>query len=111
VREAGAELWEQDPAGSFYQMKRAERQRRTARLDELPDLSSALQECPENLTRIIDVVQAHGSRVVMMTQPTLWRDDFSPAEDRLIWLGSGRELKTLYRPRRSSATQPRDALR
>jgi hypothetical protein len=111
VREAGAELWEQDPAGSFYQMKRAERQRRTATLDELPDLSSALQECTENLTRIIDVVQAHGSRVVMMTQPTLWRDDFSPAEDRLIWLGSGGELKTLYRPRRSTATQPRDALR
>jgi len=43
VREAGAELWEQDPAGSFYQM----------------------QECTENLNRIIDVVQAHGSRVVM----------------------------------------------
>lgn len=77
MREAGAELWEQDPAGSFYQM----------------------QECTENLNRIIDVVQAHGSRVVTMTQPTLWRDDFSPAEDRLIWLGSGRELTSFYSPR------------
>src|SRR6266851_989505 len=80
-------------------MKRAERQRRTATLDELPDLSSALQECTENLNRIIDVVQAHGSRVVMMTQPRRWRDDFSPAEDRLIWLGSGGELKSFYSPR------------
>jgi hypothetical protein len=98
VKEAGAALWEQDPAGSFYRMKRAERQRRTATLDELPDLSSALQECTENLNRIIDVVQAHASRVVMMTQPTLRRDDFSPAEERLIWLGSGRlaEAMSLY---------------
>ena len=31
-----------------------------------PDLSWALQECTENLNRIIDVVQAHGSRVLMM---------------------------------------------
>jgi len=79
-------------------MKRAERQRRTATLDELPDLSSALQKCAENLNRIIDVVQAHASRVVMMTQPTLWRDDFCPAEKRLIWLGSGRlaEATSLY---------------
>jgi hypothetical protein len=98
VKEAGAALWEQDPAGSFYQMKRAEKQRRTATLDELPDLSSALQECTENLNRIIDVVQAHASRVVMMTQPTLRRDDFSPAEERPIWLGSGRlaEAMSLY---------------
>src|SRR5262249_35170361 len=37
--------------------------------------------------RVTDLVQAHGRRLVLMTQPVLWRNDLGPSEEMLLWNG------------------------
>ena len=56
-------------------------------LRDLPDVAHALDGYQHNIETIIDVARAEGLRVVFMTQPTLWRDDLSPADRQLLWMG------------------------
>ena len=75
-----------DPQGDWYVSRR--RQRARARiLPELPDLSTSLDEFARNLGTLADFAAARGTRLVLVTQPSLWRDDLSPELSALLWLG------------------------
>jgi lysophospholipase L1-like esterase len=56
-------------------------------LDSLPDLTPALVDYRRNLNLIVDHARAHSARLLLMTQPSLWRPDLTPAEANLLWLG------------------------
>jgi lysophospholipase L1-like esterase len=87
----------EDEAGRVYIERRQKRQESQI-LDELPDLSVGLAEYARNVNNIINVAQAHGVRVILMTQPTLWRPDLSQQEEALLWLGQGPGRKYFYSP-------------
>jgi hypothetical protein len=77
-------LW-QDEAGEVIESWRANRRAAAAIIDELPDLTSGLEEFARNLNAIADLVRPR--RLVLMTQPTLWRSDLEPAAEKLLWKG------------------------
>jgi lysophospholipase L1-like esterase len=54
---------------------------------ELPDLSLAVDAYSRNLRRIIDLSAARGVRLVLMTQPAMWRADLPRHLEDLLWLG------------------------
>ena len=95
--------WQEDPAGHFYEKRRAERATRTATLDELPDLTSALIEYAANLNVMIDLTEEHGARIVLMTQPVMWRADLNVTEEGLLWNGWSTEDGVYYSPRALAA--------
>jgi lysophospholipase L1-like esterase len=64
----------------------ARKQARVLR-EALPDLSAALDHYARNLERILDVAAAEGVRVILLTQPSLWREDLSAEERDLLWTG------------------------
>jgi hypothetical protein len=92
------EIEVEDEAGYVYVERRLKR--KNARITEiLPDyLSAGLAEYTQNVHRIIDQAQAHGVRVILMTQPMLWRADLTQAEKDLLWLGQGPGREFFYSP-------------
>ena len=65
------------------------RHRRQSRLihDSLPPLQGPLAEYRGYLEAIADVAQEHEVRLVLMTQPALWRADLGEEELALLWMG------------------------
>jgi lysophospholipase L1-like esterase len=55
--------------------------------ETLPDLREGLSEYAGVLNRTVDVARARGLRLILLTQPALWRADLSPREDSLLWSG------------------------
>ena len=80
-------LYSQDSGATVLDAWRGNRTSGITMVDQLPDLTSAVAEYQRNLNTIIDLVQAKGSRVVLMTQPTLWRADLNFEEDKVLWAG------------------------
>jgi len=76
----------QDPNGESIRLWRDLRAAGNRR-DQLPDLTSALEEYSRNLYTIIDNVRDYGAQLVLITQPTLWRDSLTPEEESTLWLG------------------------
>jgi lysophospholipase L1-like esterase len=76
----------QDVYGQFYQTFR-ERRRRAPRAAGLPDLSIALAEYRRDLSASADVATRNGVRLVLATQPALWRRDLPPDLEALTWFG------------------------
>ena len=66
---------------------RSYRKQASELLTELPDLDSALDQYAENVSDIVDVVHSRNARVLLMTQPVLWRDDLSAEDSALLWMG------------------------
>lgn len=54
---------------------------------DLPDLTKGLATFRANLNTIADLVSAAGPRLVLLTQPTLWRADLGEEEQKLLWMG------------------------
>jgi lysophospholipase L1-like esterase len=79
--------------GTIYARWRANRHASTARRDTLPDLTRGVQEYRSLLERLADVARAREVKLVLMTQPTMWRADLSPAEDSLLWMGGVRDFQ------------------
>ena len=77
----------QDQAGKIYITWREHRQNATDIRDELPDLSSALETYASNLNKMIDVANEKSVRLILVTQPTLWRPDLPEDLAALLWLG------------------------
>jgi hypothetical protein len=111
LREVRAELeghvhvpdWREDPAGHFYERRRAERANRVRTLDALPDLSFALSQYHEALDGIVDLARARGSTIALMTQPTMWRDGLDLAAEALLWNGWSEEANVYYSVRALAA--------
>jgi hypothetical protein len=55
--------------------------------NELPDLASALGEYTRNIHHIIDMAQEKGVRVILVTQPTMWKSNLPKTLEDLLWLG------------------------
>lgn len=71
-----------DRTGTLYEEARALRRRARFR-DSLPDLRAGLARYEKG---ILDTIEAaRDTRVILLTQPTLWRSGLSPEEEDLIW--------------------------
>jgi lysophospholipase L1-like esterase len=84
---------QQDDAGTVYSVWRQHRQQASVVLQHLPDLRSALDEYAGNLREIARLARARGVRLVLMTQPTMWRPGLPPELDRLLWFGGVGEFQ------------------
>lgn len=77
----------QDDGGEVYVKWRKHRQQAAGIRNELPDLSSALDEYARNIHKMIDIGQNKSIRLIFMTQPTIWRSGLSQELDALLWFG------------------------
>jgi lysophospholipase L1-like esterase len=77
----------QDETGAIYQRWRARRQARTRTLTQLPPLEEAMAEYRANLEAIAQACSAAGVRLVLLTQPHLWRADLEPDLEQRCWMG------------------------
>jgi hypothetical protein len=77
----------QDESGTVFETLRSYRRMAPRILPELPDLAPSVAEYRRNLGLIVDRARAAQVRLILMTQPTLWRHDLTPAEHALLWWG------------------------
>jgi lysophospholipase L1-like esterase len=86
---------ERDDKGKWLAHAR-ERRQRAHFLDTLPSLDSALGEYQRNIKTIVDEARRRSIKVTFITQPTIWKANMSPEEERLIWwgLGPGEDILT-----------------
>jgi lysophospholipase L1-like esterase len=77
----------QDKAGQNYVTWRKHRHEATEVINELPDLSSGLEEYARNITKMIEIAQENSIRLIFITQPTMWKHDLSGELDALLWFG------------------------
>jgi len=82
----------EDLAGENYRERRRIRAASTELLSTAPDLGPALGEYRANLARMAQSAEAHGVRLVFLTQPVLWSAGPTPEQEDLCWYGwIGRE--------------------
>jgi lysophospholipase L1-like esterase len=77
----------QDDTGEIYISWRDHRQNAKEIRNELPSLSSALDEYARNINNIIEVAKEKTVRLIFMTQPTIWKPDLPENLNALLWLG------------------------
>lgn len=77
----------QDESGKIYVTWRKHRQQAVEIRNELPDLSSALEEYARNINKMIDIAQEKSIRLIFMTQPTMWKPSLSKELEALLWMG------------------------
>lgn len=75
------------PKGKFVKVVRGYRRRAGAMRQELPDLGDAIRGYESGLRQIVDAARGADVRPILLTQPVLWREGLSPAEQELLWLG------------------------
>ncbi len=78
----------QDPGGLWYSEKRKVRQAKLARntITEIPEgCEDALDRYRVDLFDMIAACRERGVKLVLMTQPTLYKHNLSPELDRLLW--------------------------
>jgi lysophospholipase L1-like esterase len=85
--ESGGDVPVMDEKGAFVSSLRERRRQATSFRAELPDLSSGLSAYVRNLDRIIDLAHEADVRVILVTQPTLWREGLSDYELSRLWAG------------------------
>ena len=88
-------VYVQDDDGAFLIKRWQQRQQAEIR-EDLPDLSTSLAEYRRNLNHIIDLAETSGVRVILLTQPTLWRPDLTEAEQSRLWFGWGPNFDYFY---------------
>ena len=77
----------EDDRGMSYVTWRQHRQRASEMRDQLPDLTSVLDEYARNLKIMIDIGREKSVRLIFLTQPTIWRADLPQDLDSLLWVG------------------------
>lgn len=77
----------QDAAGRIYATWREHRLAATGLRDRLPPLEEALEEYSSNLHTLVDLIERHGAKPLLMTQPSMWRSQLDPGLESLLWLG------------------------
>ena len=83
----------QDEAGKIYIEWREHRRRATEIRSNLPDLTSARAEYARNVAAMIDIARERAVRLILVTQPTLWRADLTEKLTSLLWLGGVGEFQ------------------
>lgn len=87
VAEWGGDQPVQDRHGARIADWRRYRREASSLRTTLPDLSAALDRYERNVSRIVDAAKRHRVRILLLTQPVLWREGLSPAERDLLWGG------------------------
>lgn len=77
----------QDKAGLVYVTLRERRRSAPVIRRTLPDLTSALGEYARNINAIIDLARSKSVRLILLTQPVMWRRDMPPRLNELLWMG------------------------
>jgi lysophospholipase L1-like esterase len=77
----------QDTVGSVFVTMRKKRQNAVEYTEQFPDLTEPLREYRANLHSIVDSAERHGTKLVLMTQPSLWADNLPDDAAQLIWMG------------------------
>lgn len=77
----------QDEAGAIYDTWRRNRLQAGRIIPALPDLSSALDEYARNLKEVVALARARSVRLVLLTQPTMWRPGLPRNLHELLWFG------------------------
>src|SRR5262245_34434568 len=77
----------QDERGNSLDISRAHRASARELVEILPDLTSALNEYHQNLTKIVRIASEKHVRIILMTQPVLWHHKLERELTNLLWLG------------------------
>jgi lysophospholipase L1-like esterase len=77
----------QDSTGAIYSTWRKYRRDAPQLIEQVSNLDAALEEYERNLTSIIQSAAAGKTRLVLLTQPMIWRPRMSPEEEQRLWLG------------------------
>ena len=77
----------QDRTGRVYEEWRNNRRNAARIRTDIPDLTIPLEDYRRNLNAIIDTAEKHNTRVVLMTQPSMYRADLPPGLIDLLWSG------------------------
>jgi lysophospholipase L1-like esterase len=77
----------EDERGKIYLTWRDHRQHASEIREQLPDLSSALDEFARNINRMIDIAQEKSVHTIFMTQPTMWKPGLPNDLASLLWFG------------------------
>ncbi len=83
----------QDSAGNAYVHARAVR-KTMRKIGQLPDMTPALAEYRRNLNTMIDEASKRGVRVILVTQPSLYKENMTQKEKDLLWLGGNANLRS-----------------
>jgi lysophospholipase L1-like esterase len=70
-----------------YRAWRDHRRSATRWIGVLPDLTKALDEYRRNLEELVDIAQRAHVRILLATQPILWRIDLPQGSRDLLWMG------------------------
>jgi len=95
-----------DAKGEFVAALRSYRQAAGHFRSRLPDLSAERDEYAARLNEIVDIAERRGVRVLFLTQPTLWDENLSAEDRKLVWAGG----PPLHRLRKGAAYFSLDAL-
>ena len=82
-----AKLQPIDEEGEFVAALRRYRRRAGRIRHDLPDLEAPRAQYIANLNEIIDIARVKGVRILLLTQPTLWKGDLTAEEQELLWAG------------------------
>lgn len=85
----------QDPRGEVVKKWREMRSSAGEFRDRLPDLEEAFGEYLDNLERMIQLARRRELRLIFVTQPSLWKQEMSPAEEAALWMGGVGEFRLL----------------
>lgn len=77
----------QDKGGRYFLKWRKHRQNAIAIRDTLLDVTSSLEEFARNINTIIDIAEENSIRLIMVTQPVLWRPGLPDSLKDLLWFG------------------------
>ena len=88
-----------DDTGHFYLRMRRMRREATVVREVLPDMGAALDEYRNNLLEIIRIAKSTNTRLIFMTQPTMFYRDMPHELESLLWFGqveNGRDDMSEY---------------
>ncbi len=94
--------WEsiQDDKGEVLKQWRNNRSSAGLLINELPDLTSALNEYERNLQLIYEEAQCQKIDVILVTQASLYKDSMGVFESNLLWMGGvgdfQKQINSLY---------------
>ncbi len=85
----------QDSAGKWLIKLRLMRQQAPPAA-QTPPLDTALDEFEQNVREMIQLARSRNLRIVFLTQPTIWKEQMPPNEQKMLWWGSRRRDKAFY---------------
>ncbi|MGH7774854.1 MAG: SGNH/GDSL hydrolase family protein, partial [Candidatus Binatia bacterium] len=81
------EIRVEDQAGLNYVRRRQLFHNAPKLIQQVPDLSAALDQYERNLVRLITTAAEQGIHLILTTQPVAWSDHISGEAESLLWMG------------------------